>query len=106
MSRTKRRKDSKDDYRWLLSDWMKMSENAYTWVRVPMDPTTKEYAKTLAMYHSDVYRNFKEPGPAWYRLYTVERPQRRKAKRELQKYMLNEEHEVILNPKDPLEYWT
>lgn len=104
MSRTKRRKNTKGDYSWLLRDWVRIGYGNY--VRVPMDPNSKEYVKTLAMYHSDVYRNHKEPGPAWYRLYTVERPQRRKAKRELQKYMLNEEHVVILNPKDKLEYWT
>jgi len=66
-----------------------------------------EHKKALAKHFSDTgtYR-YKEPGPSWFRNLYTERPQRREAVRQLKKFMLNEDYEVILNAKDKLEYWT
>lgn len=79
------------------------SRNA--WIK--LDKTSKEYKKALAKFHSDAgVMSFKEPGPHWFRNLFTERPQRRKAKRELKKFMLDNEYEVILRAKEPLSYWT
>lgn len=108
MSRTFRRKNNtKDDLYWVTTEYRDVFEsdcNWKRWTRVPKEGD--ELQRALAAYHSDAYRNFKEPGPAWYRNMFTERPQRRKAKGQLRKFMLDEEFEVMLNPKDPLEYWT
>lgn len=75
--------------------------------RVPLDPGTREYRRKSARYHSDAgTTNFKEPGPSWFRNMFCERSQRRDAKQQLKKYMLNEEYEVCLMAKNPLPYWT
>lgn len=106
MSRTKRRKQALEyDMYWCLTEYVRVP-NSWQWVRVPIPPKTKEYKKALAEYHSDAFRNFKEPGPSWYRNLFAERPQRRTSKHELHKFMLDEEYEVMLNPKDKLPYWT
>jgi hypothetical protein len=66
-----------------------------------------EYKKALAKHFSDTGTySHKEPGPSWFRNLYTERPQRREAKRQIHKYFLDEEFEVILNEKDKLEYWT
>lgn len=88
--------------RWVLVDW---KHSKYP-NRVYFDINSTEGLRAIAKYYSESYKHFKEPGPAWYRLIMTERPQRRHAKNELRKFMLNEEYEVILNDKDPLEYWT
>jgi hypothetical protein len=111
MSRTYRRKDLKADSSWLYTEVeYNFTETGhwYRWGfhRVPVDRTTKEFKKELARYHSDTYSNCKEPGPAWFRLLHTERPQRREAKRQLRNYIQDIEYVVILNAKDPLEYWT
>lgn len=71
-----------------------------------LDKKSKEGKKRIAKFHSDKTIRFKEPGPAWYRHVTVERPQRREAKRQMREYLRNPEFVVILNAKDPLDYWT
>ena len=106
MSRTFRRKSGDNqDKKYVLSKHVRVP-GSYFWYREPMKPNSAEYIKTNARYHSDNYRNFKEPGPSWFRNLTAERPQRREAKRQLYKYMHDPEFEVILNGKDPLDYWT
>lgn len=108
MSRTYRRKKGHDQSEWETSYWV--YENSgwlpRTLYRLPHPKDSKEYKKGKARYHSDALRQFKEPGPAWFRNLFVERPQRREAKRQLRKFMLDQDYEVILNGKDPLVYWT
>ncbi len=115
MSRTYRRKNETHEYDWLLradryyifNDTGGRYHNY--WVSSPpaKNKDRSECVKEINRFHSDAYTHeCKEPGPAWYRLLNTERPQRRHAKNELRKYMLNEEMEVILNPMDKLEYWT
>ena len=72
----------------------------------PYDPKSKEGRRYIAKFHADDTCNYKEPGPSWYRHMFVERPQRREAKRQLQRYMRDEEFVVILEAKMPLLYWT
>ncbi len=68
---------------------------------------SKEGKRRIAKYFSDSgTHNFKEPGPHWFRNLTSDRPNRRKAKAELRKYLLDPEYEVVLDAKPPLPYWT
>ena len=109
MSRTYRRKRNRGwwhDEGHFLSDWV-MSEHGFFVVKAKISDGHPEYKKRKAYFHSDSYDcAFKEPGPSWFRNLFAERKQRRTAKRELKKFMMNEDHEVILNEKDPLPYWT
>lgn len=111
MSRTFRRINETQEHYWILRNWDLWFKD--TEVRgcanskyYQLDPKSKEGKEALAKYHSDKYRSFKEPGPAWYRHMWVEKPQRREVKRQLNKFMLDEEFEVILESKPPLPYWT
>lgn len=68
---------------------------------------SKEGKKRLAKYFSDAgTHNFKEPGPSWFRNLYFTRPDRRAAKREIQKYLADDDYEVITCPKVYLPYWT
>ena len=79
----------------------------YRWEWVKLDPKSKQFKLKKAKALSDAHREFKEPGPAWYRHLFTERPQRRAAKQELYRYLrAGGEYEVMLLPKNPLEYWT
>lgn len=75
-------------------------------IRPLLDPKSKEGKKRIAKFYSDKTIRFKEPGPAWFRNLFTERPQRRKAKAELRRVLRGEEFEVMLNAKEPLDYWT
>lgn len=88
-----------------LSTWSYIYNQRYIGV---YKKTAKAYKKGKALYHSDARsHNFHEPGPHWFINQYVERPQRRHAKRELQKYILKDgDYEVVLNGKDPKPYWT
>ena len=105
MSRTYRRKSGDQSaLDWQLKELIRVRPMHWEWVKI--DPESNRGIKIKAKYYSDNHRDFKEPGPSWFRNFFVERPQRREAKRQLQKYLLNSEIEVILNSKDPLVYWT
>lgn len=114
MSRTYRRRKTTQNGMWsdlnfytseVVHPWGEFWYTAY--VRVPYPKDSPEYKKGKAKFHSDSgTTSFKEPGPSWYRRMTTERPAKRKAKRELQKFMYNEEYEPMILPKEPLDYWT
>lgn len=111
MSRTYRRTRPGDLSHWSFNiDWkLERSEEfyfVYHWVK--RDKSDPEYQKDLRRAQSDAgTHSCKEPGPRWFRNLFTERPARRKAKRELQKYIeRNGEYEVMILPKEPLEYWT
>jgi hypothetical protein len=107
MSRTYRRKvpHGKTELKWELREW-RIYDNHKT-LPTQIDPKSKEGIRRIARYHSDGgTTRFKEPGPAWYRNMTVERPQRRETKRQIHCWIRNEEFVVILNSKEPLDYWT
>jgi hypothetical protein len=103
MARTYRRKNQTQDYWWLLTDYVIV--NDYPRVK-KIIVEGKEADKKLALYHSDAYRGFREPGPAWFRLMFTERPMRRRNNKELKRFMLDPEYEPIIYSKYPLEYWT
>jgi hypothetical protein len=56
--------------------------------------------------HKDNTYRCKEPGPSWFRNLFTERPQRREAKRQLNKFLLDPDFEVLLDSKATLEYYT
>lgn len=105
MSRTYRRKDLKSDISFVGTELVWLNR-PYSWGMMRKPLTGEALAKDLAEYHSDAYRNFKEPGPAWYRKLVTERPQRRINKRELQKFMLDPDYEPMCIDMMYLEYWT
>ncbi len=101
MSKTFRRKQPRDDYSWVLSAYV------YRGPDRRIDPRSKEGKYELARYHSDMGTNlWREPGPSWYRTITRQRPLRREGARQLKKYLLNPEMEVIIEEMPPLEYWS
>lgn len=106
MSRTYRRKD-KIEYKWVLRDYIN-SDIELPWYRhwIKIDPKSLEGKKRLAQHHSDAgycWQNYK--GPHWFHNLFEERPRRRKAKRELHKFMKDPDYEVMLEKKKPVIYW-
>ena len=101
MSRTYRRRSGNQRYKeWYVGQWVS------GWGQcVEYDRDSREYKKGLAEYHSDRWDWIKEPGPSWFRNLVAERPQRREAKRQLQKFLRDPKFEVCLNAKDSLPYW-
>ena len=119
MSRTYRRKNETRDYDWVLRDFFSLKElpsvsdyekiqlyhSKYVWVH--FSKWSDRGKKLIRKYHSDAgTTNHKEPGPCWFRNAFVERPNRRKSNREIKKFMLDTEYEVIIDSKPPLKYWT
>lgn len=107
MSRTYRQRDQFSIFinlRWVLRDHDACPVEFP--VTPQIDPKSKEGKKRIAKFYADKTFNFKEPGPHWFRNLNTERPQRREAKRQLGRYMRDPEFVVILNAKDPLDYWT
>lgn len=92
-------------------DYVVCEDENFTWKewrRWQIDPKSKQGVKTLAKFHSDSDRHqtYGYHCPAWLQRMMMEKPNRRKAKVELNKYLLNEDYEVIIEPKPPLPYWT
>jgi len=56
--------------------------------------------------HKDNGHYCKEPGPRWFRNLFTERPQRRDAKRQLNKFLLDPDFEVLIDTKLHLVYYT
>jgi hypothetical protein len=85
---------NRDDYRY-----------DFGYVTAPLlDPNSKQAKKQLAQFHRD-QRTYKEPGPAWFRHVTVERPQRRFATVQLHRIVQGEEFELMLEAKGSLLWW-
>jgi hypothetical protein len=113
MSKTIRRKNATSngwtDLDWYISETIYPFEEFRSWVSVilPYPKDSREYKKGKARFHSDgETSSCKEPGPSWFRNLYTERPMRRQAKRELQKFMLDPNYEPIVEEKGKLEYWT
>lgn len=60
----------------------------------------------LAKTRKDSTFRFKEPGPAWWRNLTHDRPLRRFMKNEIHKFMKDETYEVPHYSRLKLDYWT
>lgn len=106
MSRTIRKKGNSRFNHFYTLEWVLRDRESDAIHPPQIDPKSKEGKKRLARFHSDKCSHFKEPGPAWFRNVFVDRPHRRKAKLQLERYMKDTETVVILNAKDPLKYWT
>jgi hypothetical protein len=111
MSRTFRKKEGKKYFdpfakKSYCSEWKRVSERCFSWEIVPLAYDTQEYRRESAKYHSDARtKGMNYNGPRWFRNQVVERPQRRQAKEELRKFLLDPEHEVCLTPKNHIPYW-
>ena len=104
MSNTKRFKKA----RWLEADVMRelVRVGPWQWDYVPVDRHSEQGRKKLARFHSDkkdYWMNYR--GPAWFHNVFSQRPHRRRAKREIQKYLRNNDYEVIIENKPHREYW-
>ena len=98
MSRTYRRKVDKGT----MNDWA----FRYSIWRI-QDYSEEELNRLRSRYHSDSYDcSFKEPGPSWFRNLYTERPNRRKNKLEIRKFILDPDYEPMCIEKGKLEYWT
>jgi len=85
----------------------------YGWMRtirynVKYRADSKTGRKLLSISASDAATSScKEPGPSWARRLYCDRPARRAAKRELQKYIQYDgEYEPMILAMEPLPYWT
>ncbi len=111
MFRTYRRKNSTKNgmcshLEYFISEWVHKEGFQYR-ERIEFPKNSKEYQKGKAKFHSDgATTSFKEPGPSWFRNIFSDRPLRQKAKRELHKFIKNEEYEPIIESKGILPYWT
>lgn len=109
MSRTYRKRSESPHYLKVVEDsvtWNGYSWTKYEWVHIKKNPSSEEEKKYLAKWHSDSYKEFKEPGPSEFRNWSVERPHRRAAKEQLRKFILGYDIEVQILSKPKLEYWT
>lgn len=106
MSRTYRRKGGdKSDLEWQTSKMVRVP-GYYIWYWEKMDPKSKEYKKAVNKYHSDGgHYHYGGNGPGWWITLISQRPHRRNARMQLQKWLLDPDYEVIINSKDPLPYW-
>lgn len=102
MSRTYRQRSNN----WFNLEWVLRDHDTDAITPPQIDRKSKEGKKRIAKFHSDKTIRFQEPGPSWFRNLTTERPQRREAKYQLDLYRKGVEFEVMLNAKDPLDYWT
>ena len=114
MSRTFRRKNTTNNGMWMDLDWF-ISEQVYPWEtggnyhsrRVPFEKGTKKYKKGLARFHSDGCTNTcKEPGPGWFRRLFNTKPSRAGARIQINRWLRNEEYEVVAETHPHLPYWT
>lgn len=104
MSNTKRFKKAS----WLEADVLRelVKVGPCCWIYVPIDRHSEQGRKMLARFHSDkkdYWMNWR--GPSWFHNTFSQRPHRRKAKRELQKYLFDPEHEVMIEDMPYREYW-
>jgi hypothetical protein len=96
----------------LVDGWEPGNDICYVWgstVRSwkKIDPKSEQGRKILAKAKRDKTVRFKEPGPAWFRNLFEERPLRRSSKRELQKFMADEDYEPIIDARQRKRvYWT
>ncbi len=90
MSRTLRRKNATHDLS--RKDYAVVDKHFQT---VWLNFDSKEYIHKKAKFHSDSY--FCYSVPRWFVNVFFERPNRRKTKKEIKKWLLNDEHEIILD---------
>ena len=93
-----------EDHNNILTDWI--WTDRYYVLKVYRDPNSKESKERLAMFHSDSKKYFWDyRGPGWFHNIT-ERSYRTLVKKEIHKFLKDEEHEIQLRQKPHREYWT
>ena len=104
------------DYEW--KNWQEITEEEFfstkydrklyssNWRSKVLYEKKVETKTTFWKIHRDQKFGCKEPGPSWFRNLTSERPQRREGKRQLDKFLLDPDFEVLLDGKVHLEYYT
>lgn len=115
MSRTYRFK-GEDKYR-IIDSWV-LEEYEYVWIdkgngyqwrewtTVHIDQNSKEGKKRLARFHSDKKRHVMVwNAPGWFNRLFSQKPHRMAAKKELHKFKLDPEHEVIISKPHQEYYW-
>lgn len=95
----------------------KLSESRvqYEWVRhavsyqgywAPLDKSSAEYRKNLALFHSDrKWRAWLPNGPGWFHNLMAQRPYRRDVKNQIHRCIRDEDFEVQITRKPPRGYW-
>lgn len=123
MSRTYRRKSGKQEDWFLVDSCYELEEalaktdankivlSAYGRSYRPSydiiyDKHSKYGKRELALYHSDNYSRFGEPGPMWFIREYTQVPYRMKCKTALHKFMRDPDYEVALETMPHLDYWT
>ena len=105
MSKTKRfRKNS----RWLEADVMRelVRVHQWHWEHVPIDRASDRGRRRLAEFHSDKkshWMNYR--GPAWFHREFAQKPYKVRARRELNRFLRDPDHEVIIESKPHRGYW-
>jgi hypothetical protein len=108
MSRTYRLKKHDDkyleDYNSVLTEWI-WTDRRYL-LKVQKDPNSKEAKQRIAMFHSDSKKYFWDyRGPGWFHNIT-QRSYRTLVRKEIYKFLKDEEYEIQLRRKPHREYWT
>ena len=112
MSRTFRRKNTTQNGYWCdLEYYISQSLWALGGYRVCgreyYPKSSKEYKAGKARFHSDAATNrCKEPGPGWFRRLYNTKPSRGGSRIEINKWLRNEEYEVVAETHPHLPYWT
>lgn len=118
MSRTFRRKNTTQNGMWADLEYFTstyVTVNLGIWngyshfysERVPLNKSSKEYKAGKARFHSDGGTNScKEPGPGWFRNMFNTKPSRCGARNEINKWLRNEDYEVVAETHPRLSYWT
>jgi hypothetical protein len=113
MSRTIRRKDGHGwcyGHSHVLRDYQKVyqtdGEHEWSvWMYVHIDPKSKEGKKLVAQFHSDAKTWGNSHGPGWFIAEFIQQPYRQDARRQIQKWMRDEDFEVIIADKPKRIYW-
>jgi len=116
MSRTYRFNKGKDRYlvedSWILKEhkyvWKELCDG-YVWRKwstIHIDPKSEEGKKRLARFHSDAKKGVMIwNGPSWFNKLFSQKPHRMDAKKELHKFKINPEHEVIISKPHRVYWW-
>jgi hypothetical protein len=91
MSKTYRRKKSS----WSFRDYDYTYENGFVEKQF-YGHNTEKYKKEKAIFHSDAYSNYGSCVPHWYVNMFFEKPNRQKAKAEINKWMKNPQSSEVL----------
>lgn len=111
MSRTVRRKQgygwsygNRSLWRDILSEHVRIP-GTWCYVDVPIDPHSKEGKKRIARFHSDADYHRSNRGPGWWINEFVQVPYRQDSRRQIQKWMKDEDYEIIIRDKPKRDYW-